>query len=164
MKTRRITLETHLHKIAEYDETVKNLESVFNIQKQKVIRYIGSVVTSFPTYSTHDAVHSMNIISAIEKILGQKTIKKMSGIDTFLILMCAYMHDTGMLYSDEEVKQLWETEGFQDFLTSARKREDEVGRAARKIDKAEKGEGCSVLEVRRSVAVILMEYFRPRHG
>ena len=37
MKTRRITLETHLHKIAEYDETVKNLESVFNIQKQKVI-------------------------------------------------------------------------------------------------------------------------------
>ena len=29
MKTRRITLETHLHKIAEYDETVKNLESVF---------------------------------------------------------------------------------------------------------------------------------------
>ena len=38
MKTRRITLETHLHKIAEYDETVKNLESVFNIQKQKVIR------------------------------------------------------------------------------------------------------------------------------
>ena len=35
MKTRRITLETHLHKIAEYDETVKNLESVFNIQKQK---------------------------------------------------------------------------------------------------------------------------------
>ena len=34
----------------------------------------------------------------------------------------------------------------------------------RKIDKAEKGEGCSVLEVRRSVAVILMEYFRPRHG
>ena len=99
MKTRRITLETHLHKIAEYDETVKNLESVFNIQKQKVIRYIGSVVTSFPTYSTHDAVHSMNIISAIEKILGQKTIKKMSGIDTFLILMCAYMHDTGMLYS-----------------------------------------------------------------
>ena len=48
MKTRRITLETHLHKIAEYDETVKNLESVFNIQKQKVIRYIGSVVTSFP--------------------------------------------------------------------------------------------------------------------
>ena len=70
MKTRRITLETHLHKIAEYDETVKNLESVFNIQKQKVTRYIGSVVTSFPTYSTHDAVHSMNIISAIEKILG----------------------------------------------------------------------------------------------
>ena len=54
MKTRRITLETHLHKIAEYDETVKNLESVFNIQKQKVIRYIGSVVTSFHEYYFSD--------------------------------------------------------------------------------------------------------------
>lgn len=83
MKTRRITLETHLHKIAEYDETVKNLESVFNIQKQKVIRYIGSVVTSFPTYSTHDAVHSMNIISAIEKILGQRRLRKCRALIRF---------------------------------------------------------------------------------
>lgn len=89
MKTRRITLETHLHKIAEYDETVKNLESVFNIQKQKVTRYIGSVVTSFPTYSTHDAGSFHDNYFSDEKILGQKTIKKMSGIDTFLILMCA---------------------------------------------------------------------------
>ena len=48
MKTRRITLETHLHKIAEYDETVKNLESVFNIQKQKVIRYIALSLHRFP--------------------------------------------------------------------------------------------------------------------
>lgn len=83
MKTRRITLETHLHKIAEYDETVKNLESVFNIQKQKVTRYIGSVVTSFPTYSTHDAVHSMNIISAIEKILGQRRSRKCRALIRF---------------------------------------------------------------------------------
>ena len=83
MKTRRITLETHLHKIAEYDETVKNLESVFNIQKQKVTRYIGSVVTSFPTYSTHDAVHSMNIISAIEKILGKRRSRKCRALIRF---------------------------------------------------------------------------------
>ena len=61
--------------------------------------------------------------------------------------MCIRDSDTGMLYSDEEVKQLWETEGFQDFLTSARKREDEVGRAARKIDKAEKGEGLSLIHI-----------------
>lgn len=83
MKTRRITLETHLHKIAEYDETVKNLESVFNIQKQKVTRYIGSVVTSFPTYSTHDAVHSMNIISAIERFLDKRRSRKCRALIRF---------------------------------------------------------------------------------
>lgn len=164
MKNKRITLENHLRKIAECDETVKNLESVFNIQKQKVTRYISSVVTSFPTYSTHDAVHSMNIISAIEKILGEKTVKRLSGIDTFLILMCAYMHDTGMLYSDEEVTRLWETEEFTEFLKCSMERTDEVGNAAKSINKAEMGEKCSVLEIRRAVAVILMEYFRPRHG
>ena len=164
MKNKRITLENHLRKIAECDETVKNLESVFNIQKQKVTRYISSVVTSFPTYSTHDAVHSMNIISAIEKILGEKTVKRLSGIDTFLILMCAYMHDTGMLYSDEEVTRLWETEEFTEFLKCSIERTDEVGNAAKSINKAEMGEKCSVLEIRRAVAVILMEYFRPRHG
>ena len=53
MKTRRITLETHLHKIAEYDETVKNLESVFNIQKQKVITINEQISNFAQTYPTN---------------------------------------------------------------------------------------------------------------
>lgn len=164
MKKKKITLESHLHELAETDENLKNLESVFQIQKQKVKRYLSSVGTSFPTYSAHDATHSMNIVSAIEKILGQKMIKRLSGVDSFLLLMCAYMHDTGMLYSDEEVNELWETEEFKGFLADSREREDEVGKAARKIAKAEAGEVDSILEIRQAVTVVLMEYFRPRHG
>lgn len=164
MKKKKITLESHLHELAETDENLKNLESVFQIQKQKVRRYLSSVGTSFPTYSAHDATHSMNIVSAIEKILGQKMIKRLSGVDSFLLLMCAYMHDTGMLYSDEEVNELWKTEEFKGFLADSREREDEVGKATRKIAKAEAGEVDSILEIRQAVTVVLMEYFRPRHG
>ena len=136
MKKKKITLESHLHKLAETDENLKNLESVFQIQKQKVKRYLSSVGTSFPTYSAHDATHSMNIVSVIEKILGQKMIKRLSGVDSFLLLMCAYMHDTGMLYSDEEVNEFRKTEEFGE-LCDSREREDEAGKAARKIAKAE---------------------------
>ena len=53
MKTRRITLETHLHKIAEYDETVKNLESVFRSRKLQDIsalslRHFQLIVRTMP--------------------------------------------------------------------------------------------------------------------
>lgn len=158
------TLEKQLHKRAENNEKVKSLESIFIIQKQKVNRYLSSVATSFPTYSAHDATHSINIIASIEQILGTKKIKQLSGIDTFLILMCAYMHDIGMLYTEEEVEKIWNTVEFSDFVDSCMEKGEEVANAARCIQKVKRKEEADPLEIRRSVSLLLMEYFRPKHG
>lgn len=91
MKKKKITLESHLHELAETDENLKNLESVFQIQKQKVRRYLSSVGTSFPTYSAHDATHSMNIVSAIEKILWAEDDKTTVG-SRFLLTFDVCLH------------------------------------------------------------------------
>ncbi len=42
MKTRRITLETHLHKIAEYDETVK-IWKVYSIFRSRKLQDISAL-------------------------------------------------------------------------------------------------------------------------
>ncbi len=167
MKNKKYTLERHLHKLAELDEGNKSLESVYDLQKRKLERYMSSVLTTFPTYSTHDALHSVNIIASIEKILGKSRIKALSAIDTFLILMCAYMHDIGMLYTDKEVRTIWDSVPFQDFLKNCESGNGDVSHAARLVMgkvKDGKTEEPWPLEVRQSVTIVLMEYFRPRHG
>ena len=120
MVNKQYTLEKHLCKLGNINDNCKSLESVYDLQNRKLNRYLSSVMTTFPTYSTHDVFHSVNIISAIESVLGRKRIKKLSGIDTFLILMCAYMHDVGMLYTEKEVREIWGTDEFTEFKTCAR--------------------------------------------
>lgn len=72
MLSTQYTLEKHLCKLGKVNDNCKSLESVYNLQKRKLNRYLSSVMTTFPTYSTHDVFHSVNIISAIEAVLGRK--------------------------------------------------------------------------------------------
>lgn len=162
----KLTLEKHLHELAEDNETIKALESVYEIQKNKMEKYLTSILSTFPTYSAHDANHSKSILTAIEGILGEEYIEKLSGIDDFLILMTAYMHDLGMIYTEEELRKLWKSKEFKQFLND----EEHSGEVQQAIDLVNKRDESlfedSVwqLEIRRSVAVIMMEYFRPSHA
>lgn len=161
------TLEKHLHKLAEGDETIKGLESVYDLQKKKLNKYMTSVVTTFPTYSTHDTYHSRSIISAIESILGQKYIKKLSSVDTFLILMCAYMHDVGMIYTEKEVRDIWNTPEFMSFVEKCKSRDGELKSAAKMVSEGietiDKNEFWP-LDLRKNITILLMEYYRPEHS
>lgn len=165
---KKYTLEDHLHHVSRHHDTNHSLESVYDLQKRKLTRYLSSVVTTYPTYSTHDTWHSANIVSAIENILGKDRIKKLSGIDTFLILMCAYMHDIGMLYTEEEVRKIWMTKEFQEILEEYRSDESPVGKAAKLLLNAkEENVEESVtwpLDIKQAITIVLMEYFRPQHG
>lgn len=167
MKEKKYTLEKHLHKLAEFDNGNKSLESVYDLQKRKLERYMSSVVTTFPTYSTHDTMHSVNIIAAIEKILGKRRIKALSAIDTFLILMCAYMHDIGMLYTDREVRAIWNSAQFQEFLKNCENGREDISTASKivrgKLSDIEQVE-LWPLDVKQSVTIVLMEFFRSSHG
>lgn len=165
---KKYTLEDHLHHVSRHHDTNHSLESVYDLQKRKLTRYLSSVVTTYPTYSTHDTWHSANIVSAIENILGKDRIKKLTGIDTFLILMCAYMHDIGMLYTEEEVRKIWVTKEFQELLEEYQSEESPVGKAAKLLlsTKEENLEDSVTwpLDIKQAITMVLMEYFRPQHG
>ena len=92
MGKKRNTLERHLNKMSMEDVNIKCLESVYDLQKRKLNRYLASVGTTFPTYSTHDTFHSMSIISAIEAVLGKKKIKMLSGINIDVFLYARYRY------------------------------------------------------------------------
>lgn len=162
----KLTIEKHLHELGEVNDNIKALESVYEIQKNKMEKYLISILSTFPTYSAHDANHSKSILTAIEGILGEEYIEKLSGIDSFLILMTAYMHDLGMIYTEEELRTLWRSDEFKHFLNDE-EHSEEVQRAINLVNKKDLSlfeDSIWQLEVRRSVAVIMMEYFRPTHA
>jgi hypothetical protein len=163
---RKITLEAHLRMRAEESETTKELESVFEIQKSKMEKYLITVLATFPTYSIHDANHSKSIVTAIENILGQEIIERLSGIDTFLLLMSAYMHDIGMIYTEKELRDVWDSAPFKEYLDRD-DHSDDVKKAiaiVRAKDSRLFEDSFWQLEVRRSISIIMMDYYRPQHA
>ncbi len=82
--------------------------------------------------------------------------------------MCAYMHDIGMLYTEDEVRELWKKDEFTAFLQDACRRSHEAAKAVSLVEGAMMPEGDGkklwALEVRQSVTIHLMEYYHSRHG
>ena len=89
-------------------------------RKREYESYIAATVFDFQHYSQHDASHSINILNAIELVLGRKRVKELSASDLWLLLECAYFHDTGMALSNEEIRELWTgNDEFKSFLYTA---------------------------------------------
>ncbi len=64
-----------------------------------------NVSVYFPHYSRHDESHSRQILVHIERLLGPDNIAKLSPTNTWLLLEAAYLHDIGMIISDDQLKE-----------------------------------------------------------
>lgn len=57
-------------------------------------------------YTDHGINHSEAVLSNIVRILGIDKIKELSSLDIWLLLEAAYIHDSGMFITREEVEEL----------------------------------------------------------
>ena len=104
------TLEKHLECCAKVSDAGKYLCSKWFVDKQELIKKLANTNITYPGFSSHDATHSEQIIGAIEKILGEERIKKLSATDAWLILECAYSHDIAMLYTPKDLMDKWKSD------------------------------------------------------
>lgn len=63
-------------------------------------------------YTDHGINHSEAVLSNIVRILGIDKIKELSSLDIWLLLEAAYIHDSGMFITREEVEELCKKEEF----------------------------------------------------
>lgn len=110
------TLEQHLKNYSEIEVNARRLLESFHIIREKMEVNLRPVIALFPHYSEHSHEHSEHIISAIEKLLGRDRIEKLLPADTWMLLVCAYMHDLGMLVQGKELELDWQTTEFQDHI------------------------------------------------
>jgi len=95
----------HLKDWAEKDAIYKPLESQWTFDERLIAKALQNVSVYFPHYSRHDESHSRQILVHIERLLGPDNIAKLSPTDTWLLLEAAYLHDIGMIISDDQLKE-----------------------------------------------------------
>ena len=161
------TLEQHLNSFRDRDRNAERFIDSFHIIRDNMIKHLRAVVMIFPHYSDHSHEHSENIISAVERLLGKKRIEQLSPSDTWMLLVCAYMHDLGMLVQGKELQENWQTEEFQDYIQNCRSSFDEALRNAAErvssadwVNSAEKNWSVSVY---RDVILLVSEFYRRKH-
>lgn len=164
-------LEQHLVEICNSNATYANLLSVWNINKKMCQDVLSTVVMNYPHYTKHDISHCEAIITNIEMLLGEDTIKNLSPTDTWLILHAAYLHDIGMVIECKKIEENWETKEFQDYLHDLENSaDDSLSQNARFInslgDKLGKKENVISwpVRVRYAVTLIVADYYRKKHA
>lgn len=95
----------------------------WQVAKDYVPQVLNTISQVFPHYSLHDRTHSETIIYNIGRIVGMKTLEKMSSIDLWMILSAAYYHDMGMAVFSNEKNSSFQDKEFVGFLKSCQSEE-----------------------------------------
>jgi hypothetical protein len=89
---------------------------------KKAVDKLILVRDTFPTYTLHNEQHSLNIINLMGELLGDR-IGLLDPLEATLLILSAYYHDIGMVFTREEVKDILEEVEFNNFLQSNSKAE-----------------------------------------
>lgn len=60
---------------------------------------------AFPKYTLHNGQHQYNIIKIIGELLSIENIRKLSELESALIILSAFYHDIGMVFDDAELRE-----------------------------------------------------------
>lgn len=79
------------------------------------IGILDKISETFPTYTLHNGQHQLNILNLFGKLLG-KRMKDMHALEAAILILSAFYHDIGMVFSKEEKEDLKKEDLFNDFL------------------------------------------------
>lgn len=72
---------------------------------------------TFPTYTLHNRVHAENVIKIMEQLLGPR-ISLLSGLEAEVLILSAYLHDIGMVFTEADKAEIASSQEFDKYLRS----------------------------------------------
>ncbi|WP_375757735.1 hypothetical protein [Corallococcus exercitus] len=164
----RFTFEQALRRKCEQNPDLSLLLSQWEYDRRLVSDALQTILRYFPHYSRHDASHSNTILVQVARMLGPARIEALSATDLWLLLEAAYQHDIGMVVTDEQVRNWWNTPGFKDFVSQLRDSPDaELRQASTLFDGRAPPDGLArdwPVEVSRILTLTIAEYARRQHA
>lgn len=109
-------IRNRLEELCSKDPALNVLWAQWIFDERLVSKALQNIGQTFPHYSIHDDSHSNQIITNIERVVGEENIGLLSATDLWLILESAYYHDIGMVVPFDEIEADWESENFKDFI------------------------------------------------
>lgn len=180
-------IEEYFREVCLKTELGEKLWSDWIYNKDQYVKRTKTTIYEFMNYSRHDASHSVNILMAIGRILGEERVRQLSLGDLWLLLNAAYAHDIGMSTEYWELQDLWKDPQFLEFIDKERDScNKDTARAAKHygyIDafvKKQRGHSDTnldnkfdfewddydswSLQFRKEITSLMAEYVRKRHG
>ncbi|BCB77113.1 hypothetical protein Pflav_035230 [Phytohabitans flavus] len=72
---------------------------------------------TFPTYTLHDEVHAANVVRLMGDLLGER-VTDLSGLEAAVLILAAYHHDIGMVYTPDELAAVATEPEFAEYLST----------------------------------------------
>lgn len=107
-------LATVFEKKCSEHVSLKLLAAQWDFDQILLTKALQNIQINFPHYSRHDASHSRQILTNIERMLGDK-IEFFTATDLWLLLEAAYSHDLGMVITQKQISDL-DTDEFKDYV------------------------------------------------
>lgn len=76
---------------------------------------LDRVIETFPTYTLHNSTHAENVVRLMSDLLGPRH-EELSGLEAALLILSAYYHDIGMVFSKAERQALTQEPEWVSFL------------------------------------------------
>jgi hypothetical protein len=103
-----------LWQVLETDASEQNVANVKGLVTYATGKLI-LVRETFPDYTMHDRQHAENVVKLAEQLLGP-SIGDLTPLEAAVLILVAYFHDIGMVYTPDELDALVEDEDFRNFL------------------------------------------------
>lgn len=72
----------------------------------------------FPQYTDHTVTHSLQVIDFCNRLMGEEYVNMLNEDEIYVLLMGAYLHDTGMGISEADYEALKEKVATREYLDS----------------------------------------------
>ena len=82
---------------------------------QKASDRLDLVRDTFPTYTLHNYIHSLNVIERMGDLLSTSA-DNITALEGAILILSAFLHDIGMVFSEEKRQDLSDEPDFEKFL------------------------------------------------
>lgn len=90
------------------------------IELTEILReWLAYIPHTFPHYTRHTLGHSEEIIAQLSHVLFRDGIPTigLSRVEAYILCLAAYLHDAGMVCSDEEKRRILENEEWKNWIS-----------------------------------------------
>lgn len=162
-------IKNRLKELCDNNKSLETLWAQWTMDELLITKALNNISQTFPHYSLHDASHSNQIVTNIERILGTENINLLSATDLWMILESAFCHDIGMVVPMKKIREDWDKPEFRNFLNLII---NDKAHEFHSIAKKYQG-GCNndflnnshwPLDALEEVRLLLAEFYRQSHA